>query len=194
MNELRVVNNIAAFKLPLSDEGAENATATSELYPDKMVTDNVADKELIYSKEDMNESQKIGGVNVTLEGVQYAKVTPTAGHEQRFSNFGDGPLVAVTAKFAVENASDEDFSKFLIEKKLILDQNRGTMRSEGMLEPSVQGDLKPGESDEVIAVFLFREDEFNLLKELSLEFGPLKDENAKMLYKEKTAIFKLPMK
>ena len=184
----------AVFKLPFTELETEKAVASSELYPDKMVTDNVADKEVFFSKEDINESKAIEGVNVTLDGVQYANVMPTTGHADRFSNFGDGPLVAITAKFTVENASDEAFSKFLIEKKLILDQNRGTLRSEGMLEPSAQGDLNPGESDEVIAVFLFREDEFNLLKELDLQFGPLADENAKKLYKEKSVTFKLPMK
>ena len=102
--------------------------------------------------------------------------------------------MALTAKFTVKNDSDLSFSKFLIEKKLILDQNRGTMRSEGMLEPTVNGDMKPGDSDEVLAVFIFREDEFNLLKELGVQFGPLKDDKANKLFKEKLVTFKLPMK
>lgn len=190
----KTIGKEAVFKLPFSGVGAKKATIAPEFYADKMVTDNIADKELLFSKEDINEEKEIDNVKVVLNGVQYAKITPTTAHAPRFSNFGEGPLVALTAKFTVKNDSDLSFSKFLIEKKLILDQNRGTIRSEGMLEPIVSGDIKPGDSDEVLAVFIFREDEFNLLKELDLQFGPLKDEKAKMLFKEKSATFKLPMK
>lgn len=184
----------AVFKLPFSGVGTKVSSIAPAYYGDKMVTDNIADKKLIFSKEDINEEKEIDGVKVSLNGVQYAKITPTTAHASRFSGFGDGPLVALTAKFTVKNDSDLPFSKFLIEKKLILDQNRGTMRSEGMLEPTVYGDMKPADSEEVLAVFIFREDEFNLLKEIDLQFGPLSDEKANKLFKEKSVTFKLPMK
>lgn len=190
----KLIGKEAVFKLPFSGVATKISTIVPEYYADKMVTDNIADKVLFFSKEDINEEKEIDGVKVVLNGVQYAKITPTTAHASRFSNFGEGPLVALTAKFTVKNDSDLSFSKFLIEKKLILDQNRGTMRSEGMLEPTVNGDMKPGDSDEVLAVFIFREDEFNLLKELDLQFGPLKDDKANKLFKEKSVTFKLPIK
>ena len=114
--------------------------------------------------------------------------------QSRFSNFGDGPLVALTIKFKVDNGSDELITKFSMKTRLHLDQNRGSMLSNGMLEPTVNGEIKPGETHEVLSVFLFREDEFNLLKELKFEVGPLVDENVKNLFKEKTVQFDLPMK
>lgn len=184
----------AVFFLPITDEGTKKAAATSGLYADKMLTDSVADKELFFSEENISETESIEDVKVTLEGVQYANITPTAGHAERFENFGDGPLVALTAKFTVENNSDSTMIPMLIEKKLILDQNRGTMRSEGMLEPTVFENIEPGDTTEEYAVFLFRKDEFDLLKELELQFGPLVDENAKKLFKEKSVTFTLPMK
>ncbi|WP_153723523.1 DUF5068 domain-containing protein [Sporosarcina cascadiensis] len=187
------LGNEAIFKIPFNEDGAEKASKSSALYADKMVTDTIADKELFFSKEDINETQKIDEVSVTLEGVQYADVTPTTAHAERFRNFGDGPLVALTAKFQVVNDSSEAFTKSLVEARLILDQNRGTMLSEGMLEPTLYGDLQPGESEEFLTVFLFRKDEFDLLKELKLQFGPLADENAKKLFKEKSVTFELPM-
>ena len=184
----------AVFFLPFTEEGTKKAESTSKLYADKMVTDSVADKELFFSKEDINEEQSIDDVKITVEGVQYATITPTAGHAERFSNFGDGPLVALTIKYKVDNGSDELISKFSIKTRLHLDQNRGSMLSNGMLEPTVNGEIKPGESHEVLSVYLFREDEFNLLKELKFEVGPLVDENSKNLFKEKTVQFDLPMK
>lgn len=184
----------AVFKIPFNDEGAEKSSKSSALYADKMVTDTIADKEIFFAKEDINETKKIDEVSVTLEGVQYADITPTAAHASRFSNFGDGPLIALTAKFQVTNDSDSAFAKDLADARLILDKDRGTMLSEGMLEPALYDNLQPGESEEFLKVFLFRKDEFELLKDLSLEFGPLADENAKKLYKEKSVTFELPMK
>ena len=63
-----------------------------------------------------------------------------------------------------------------------------------MLEPTLYGDLQPGEKEEILAVFLFRKDEFDLLKELKIQFGPLSDSNAKRLFKEKSVTLDLPMK
>lgn len=184
----------AIFKVPFNADGAEKATKSSALYADKMVTDTIADKELFFAKEDVNETQKIDDVSITLEGVQYANVKPTTANAERFRNFGDGPLVALTAKFQVKNDSSIAISKSMMESRLLLDQNRGTMLSQGMLEPTLYGDMQPGESEEILTVFLFRKDEFALLKELGLQFGPLTDSNAKKLFKEKSVTFDLPMK
>src|SRR5690606_14561915 len=181
------------FPLPVNDAGLEKAKAVANLYPDKMVTDSIADKELIFAKEDINETQEFEGIKVTLHGVQYADVTPTEAHAERFTNFGDNGLVAITAKYTIENGSDVAFYKFLISSKLHID-DRGPMLSQGMLEPTVRGSVEPGEKFEGLTVFLFRADEFGIFKEFQLEIGPLSDENAKRLYKEKTAKFQLPTK
>lgn len=184
----------AVFILPFSEDGKKTAEATAALYADKMVTDSIATKELFFEKNNINETKEIDKVKVTLNGVQYANITPTEGHKERFVNFGDGPLVALTAKLTVENGGEVPFDKFLIEKKLIIDDTRGTMLSQGMLEPSMRGNFEPGETGEVLAVFLFRGDEFQIFKKLDLQFGPLSDSNAKRLFKEKAATFTLPMK
>ncbi|KRG14887.1 hypothetical protein ACA30_09460 [Virgibacillus soli] len=183
----------AVIPLPLSDEGKDKAKETANLYQDKMVTDTIAEKEIFFAKEDINETKEIDKVKVTLNGVQYANITPTDGHKERFKNFGDGPLIALTAKFTVENNSDQAFSQSFIDRKLHVD-DRGTMMSQGMLEPTVRDMVEPGDTFEGLAVFLFREDEFGIFKELKLQMGPLSDENAKRLFKEKSVQFDLPMK
>ncbi len=183
----------AVFKLPFNDEGAEKAAVSSQLYQDKMVTDNIADKEVFFEKMDINEMKEIDGVKITLNGVQYANVTPTEAYSNSFSNFGDGGLVALTAKMTIENGSDTPFDKFLLNRKLTIDVNRGTMFNQGMLEPNYSGTSNPGDKDEFLTVFLFRKDEFDIYKKLELQVGPLKDSEAKELFKEKTVTFDLPV-
>ncbi len=184
----------AVFKLPFNEKGAEKAETSSELYQDKMVTDNIADKEIFFEKTDINETKEIDGVKITLNGVQYANVTPTAAHAERFRNFGDGGLVALTVKTTIENGSDTPFDKFLVERKLTIDDDRGTMFNQGMLEPNYSGTSNPGDKDEFLTVFLFRKDEFDIFKKFELQVGPLKDDSAKALFKEKSVTFDLPVK
>src|SRR5690606_38275568 len=101
------------FPLPVNDAGLEKAKAVANLYPDKMVTDSIEDKEIIVAKEDINETQILESIKVTIQGVQYAVVTQTAVHAERFTNYGDNGLVAITAKNTIENGSDFGFDKFL---------------------------------------------------------------------------------
>ncbi|MBS4218432.1 DUF5068 domain-containing protein [Bacillus sp. FJAT-49711] len=184
----------AIFKLPFNDEGAEKAAASTQLYQDKMVTENIADKEVFFENTDINETKEIDGVKITLNGVQYANVTPTAAYKESFTDFGDSGVVALTVKTTFENGSEIPFDKFLINWKLKIDENRGTMFNQGMLEPNYSGTSNPGDKDEYITVFLFRKDEFDIFKKFELEVGPLKDSEAKELFKEKTVSFDLPVK
>lgn len=183
----------AVFKLPFNAKGAEKAAVSSQLYQDKMVTDNIADKEVFFEKLDINETKEIDGVKITLNGVQYANVTPTEANINRFSNFGDSGLVALTVKMTIENRSDTPFDKFLLDRKLTIDGNRGTMFNQGMLEPHYSGTFNPGDKDEVLTVFLFRKDEFDIYNKFDLQVGPLKSSDAKRLFKEKAVSFDLPV-
>lgn len=184
----------AIFKIPFNDEGAEKAAVSAELYQDKMVTENIADKEVFFEKDGINETQEIDGVKITLEGVQYADITPTAAYKDSFTDFGDSGVVALTLNLIVENGSDTPFDKFLFDRKLTVDENRGTIFNQGMLEPTYRGTSNPGDKDKFLTVFLFRKDEFDIFKKLELQVGPLKDSEAQPLFKEKSVTFDLPMK
>ncbi|WP_167553345.1 DUF5068 domain-containing protein [Evansella clarkii] len=183
----------AVFKIPFNDEGVEKAEVSSQLYQDKMVTDNIADKEVFFEETDLNETEDIEGVKITFNGVQYANVTPTEAYKESFSDFGDSGVVAMTAKLTVENGSDTPIDKFFVDRKLTIDENRGTLFNQGMLEPSYNGTLNPGEKEEFLTVFLFRKDEFEIFNEFELQVGPLKDSEAAPLFKEKTASFNVPV-
>lgn len=190
----QVLGEDAIFKIPFNEEGVKKAEASSKLYQDRMTTDNIAEKKLFFEKTDINKTKEIDGVKITLNGVQYANVKPTEAYKESFSNFGDSGVVALTAKITVENGSDTPLDKSFVDRKLIVDKNRGIAYSEGSLEPRKRGTINPGEKDEFITVFLFRKDEFGIYKKLELQVGPLRDSNAKSLFKEKSVTFDLPMK
>jgi hypothetical protein len=140
----------------------------------------------------INETQKLGDVNVTLEGVQYTEVTPTAANVERFSNFGDNGIVALTVKLKLDNQSDAPISIWNIGSKVRIDEDRGSVISAGMVEPSSPKEIKAGEQGEKYHVFLFRKDEFELFKKFNLEFGPFVGADGKGLFKNKTVTFHLP--
>ncbi|WP_218212232.1 hypothetical protein, partial [Pseudomonas sp. 2822-15] len=69
------LGNDAIFNIPFNEEGEKKAEATSLLYQDRMTTDNIADKEVFYEENEINETKEIDGVKITLNGAQYANVT-----------------------------------------------------------------------------------------------------------------------
>ncbi|WP_054948931.1 hypothetical protein [Numidum massiliense] len=146
---------------------------------------------MIFEKTDINESEKLKDVKVTLEGVQYTEITPTDSYKKSFKNFGNDGIVAITVKFSLDNQSKQTIGT-TTSSKISVDGNRGTVLSAG-LDPNAR-DLKLGAKSEKLEVFLLRKDEFELFKTFVIAFGPLYDENAKEISKGQTVKFKLPNK
>ena len=129
---------------------------------------------------------------MTLEGVQYTDITPTAASKERFRNFNESGIVALTVKLNIDNQSNQPVSIWNIGSKLRIDKNRATVFSQGMVEPSNPKEIKAGEKGEKLHVFLFNKDEFGIFKKFDLEFGPFYGEDGKGLFKDKTVTFTLP--
>ncbi|MBP3041264.1 hypothetical protein J9303_17505 [Bacillaceae bacterium Marseille-Q3522] len=147
---------------------------------------------MIFEKTEINETQQLEQVKVTLNGVQYAEVIPTAGNEELFSNFGDSGIVALTAKFTIDNQTDIPLSIYDLGSKLKIDVDRGTVLSDGMAETLDPDEIQPGAQGVKYHVFFFRKDEFELFKKFDLEFGPFTGDDGQRLFKEKTVTFSLP--
>ncbi|MCM3160690.1 DUF5068 domain-containing protein [Metabacillus litoralis] len=180
------------FDFIYNDEQSKQVASESNLYPDKLTTDNLADKKMIFEKLGINETQQLGDVKVTLEGVQYTEVIPTEANKERFSNFGDNGIVALTVKLKLDNQSDALISIRDIGSKVTIDKDRGNVLAQGMVEPVDPREIQAGEIGEKFHVFLFRKDEFEIYKKFDLEFGPLDGEDGKSLFKGKTVTFTLP--
>ncbi|PPA70987.1 DUF5068 domain-containing protein [Jeotgalibacillus proteolyticus] len=182
----------AVFDFLYSGEQQEVTASAPSFYPDRLTTDNMADKEMIFEESDLNESQSIDDVMITLEGVQYAEVLPTETNEERFSNFGDNGIVALTVKFNVDNQTGEPISLFGLKSKVLLDEDRGSVLAQGMVEPREPIEIAAGEQGEKIHVFMFRKDEFELYEQFDVQFGPFIAENGEEAFKGKSVVFSLP--
>lgn len=175
-----------------SGENQEATANTTEFYPDQLTTANMADKKMIFEKTGINETQQLEDVKVTLEGVQYAEVIPTEANKERFSNFGDNGIVAITVKLKLDNQSDTPLSIWNLGSKVIVDEDRGNVFAQGMVEPSEPKEINAGEQGEKYHVFMFNKDEFEIFKKFDLEFGPFVGEDGKDQFKGKTVTFTLP--
>lgn len=182
----------AAYDFIYSDESKQASDSQPDFYQDKLTAENIADKEMIMEKTDINETKEIGDVKITLDGVQYTEITPTEANKPRFRNFEGNGIVALTVKFKIDNQSKEDLTLASIGSILSIDKNRGRVLNEGMVEPSEPRYLEAGASGEKLHVFLFNKDEFEIFKKFELEFGPLLDADSKRLFKERKAVFAIP--
>ena len=180
------------FDFVYSSENQEETANATEFYPDQLTTANMADKKLIFEKTGINETQQLEDVKVTLEGVQYAEVIPTEANKERFSNFGDNGIVALTVKLKLDNQSDVPISIWNLGSKVIIDKDRGNVFAQGMVEPSEPKEINAGELGEKYHVFMFSKDEFELFKTFDLEFGPFVGDDGKDLFKGSTVTFTLP--
>lgn len=180
------------FDFVYGEQQKEEVEAESNLYPDELTTGNLANKTMIFEEEGIDESKQLGDVQVTLDGVQYAEIEPTAGNEARFSNFGDAGMVALTIKLSLDNQSDQPVSIWNLGSKVNVDDGRASVLSQGMVEPSDPQAVEAGESGEKYHVFLFRKDDFESYGSFQLEFGPFIADDGEKMYKGETVTFDLP--
>lgn len=178
------------FDFLYSDEQAEKIAKGPKFFPDKLTTDNIAEKKMIFEKLGMKDTKEIDKVKITVKGVQYTEIIPTEISKPSFKNFGDKGIVALTVQLFVDNQSDQfiNFGSSIVR----LDENRGYVLSQGMVEPKGEKELEAGKQGEFYQVYLFRKDDFESIKKFELEFGPLRGKDYKDLFKGHIAKFQLP--
>lgn len=180
----------AVFDFVYSDEQGEKVANAPSFYQDLLTTDNIATKELIFEDLEMNASQELDKFKLTIEGVQYTTITPNETSKERFSNFGDDELVAMTLKINMDNQSDQ-----LVHNStggiLVANDNEARILNQGMVENYDKREIKPGEKAERYMVFLFEKKYFDIYEEFALEIGPFLGEDG-YIFKEKKMEFSLP--
>ncbi|MFD2215243.1 DUF5068 domain-containing protein [Metabacillus endolithicus] len=187
-----ISGNSPSYDFIYNDEQAETTASQPQFYQDRLTSDNWADKKMIFEKSNINDTKKIGDVNVTVEGVQYTEVIPTEANKEMFSDFGDSGVAALTVKVKIDNGSTTPVSINNLGTILNVDDNRVRVLSQGMAEPRDPATIAAGETGEKLHVFLFRKDEFGLYKKFVMEFGPFYAENGEKAFKGRTAEFTLP--
>lgn len=171
----------------------EKAVATGpSFYRDNLTNKNIADKTMIFEKTGIGQKLELGGVDVTLEGVQYTEITPTDLNKSAFKNFADDGIVALTVQFNLDNNSDETIRLDGVGSILSVDDNDFRYYYQGSYEPDWSKTLEPGESGEKLHVFLFDKYQFDRHKKFELIFGPFSGDDGKKLFKGRDVLFTLP--
>ena len=183
-----------AFDFVIGEQQAEKLAAQPKVFQDKLTSDNMATKKLLYENLKINEANNIDQVNLTLEGIQYAEITPSEATKSMFRNFNESGIIALTMKFKVENKSDQPLNINSISAFLRANDNQMSYMSQPSLEPDQQREpLEPGTTGEILHVFLIEKDLFSITKKLKLEYGPFRGKDGKDLFKGKKAEFTIPL-
>lgn len=184
-------NEEGFFDFAVNEEQVKKLATATKFYEDKLTTDSIAEKELIYEKTDINETQELDNFKFTVEGVQYTEITPNESSKERFRNFGDNDLVALTIQVSMNNESDVMVYGDGGSAKLVVNDNEMTFLSQGMVENYHPRELNPGEEGYRQIVFIFDKKYFELYDKYELEVGPFLGKDG-YEFKEKTLHFELP--
>lgn len=122
-----------------------------EPYKDLLVTDKIAVKKNIH-QELPKSKEETGSIAITLDGYQWAELDISPDYVSSFKGIGDGVIVAITAKYTVNNQSSSDVDLSTLKSVIWVDA--GYLQSSPSLSPKVNSVLKAGESAELLAVFI----------------------------------------
>lgn len=183
------------FILSLSEEAEKKAEANKAFYQDKATYENMGDKKMLKEKDNINMSEMLRDVEVTLDGYQFAEFTPNEVEAPRFSNFTNG-IVLLTVKLIIDNGGDEEVDQGASIAKLTVNDGSQYLLNEGMLLNYRYGDvIEPGETDEILQVFVLDQEQYEKIwkdKSFELEIGPMRNHDAKDISKGNKISFTLP--
>lgn len=149
MNKPLGKNETIDFPLAKVDKAVQakmdEKAAQAAPYEDGILDKNIAEKEVLSKKVLLNLTQKSEKVDVTVEGVEYSKLTPTESYKKEFTSFDGEDVVAASVKLKLKNNTDRVVTTSQMDMFLkndhvkLLDQNTlGT--HEGMLSPDQEGE------------------------------------------------------
>ncbi len=183
------------FSLSLNKQGSEKVAADKTFYQDKATVDNLGEKKMLKEKSNINQSQKLEKVNITLDGYQFTEFTPNSVEAPRFNNFKNG-IVLLTMKFKLDNKGSEDIALSPISSTLKLNDGAEYTLNEGMLLNYGYNEMiKSGTSGELLQVFTLDKEQYEKIwknKSFEVEIGPMRNKEAKDISKGKKVKFVLP--
>ncbi len=159
------------FNLPFSDQATQQAASTSELFPDAVVRDNMGEKELLESAENVAASQVEEEIMVTVDGYQIAQLIPNADFEAGVEELAGG-LIMVNVKVDVQNNSDKAIRLGQSYNKLVLGM-MVEMNSDSMLEVNDYDlEVAPGDTGTIYNVFTMEGNMYEKFKDDTFTFVP----------------------
>lgn len=182
----------AVFDFIYNEDSKEATESGPDYYRDDLTNQNIADKKLVFEKKDIGQKLELNGLEVTLEGVQYTEIKPSAEYVNTFRNFADDGIIAVTVKLNIDNKSEETVRLDGIQSILSVDDGEFRYLYQGSLEPDTLKTIEPGKSSEKLHVFLIDKYEFDRHEKFDLIFGPFTGDDGKKMFKGRDLLFKLP--
>lgn len=183
-----------------SDEGSEsdeeddeNKENDDDFYEDKATSENMGDKEMLDSESDVDQTDTLDDVDVTLDGYQFTAFEPNDEEAPRFEDFDDD-VVLLTVKFAIDNGGDSEIGKGSMESKLTLDDGSYLLGEGMLLDYSNDDTIEDGDDGDLLQVFVMDKDMYDEdLEEnaFEIELGPLRNEDAEDISKGEEVSFEL---
>lgn len=189
------IGSAGTFALSVNKQGSKKVAADKAFYKDKATVDNMGEKKMLNEKANINKSEQLGDVNVTLDGYQFTKFTPNSAEAPRFENFKNG-IVLLTVQFKLNNKGSEDIALSSISSTLKVNDGAQYTLGEGMLLTYNYNDvIKTGTSGELLQVYLLDEEQYEKIwknKSFEVELGPMRNKEVKDLSNGKKVTFTLP--
>ncbi|MFI8705989.1 DUF5068 domain-containing protein [Bacillus sp. NPDC077411] len=189
------IGSAGTFALSVNKQGSKKVAADKTFYKDKATVDNMGEKKMLNEKANINKSEQLGDVNVTLDGYQFTKFTPNSAEAPRFENFKNG-IVLLTVQFKLNNKGSEDIALSSISSTLKVNDGAQYTLGEGMLLTYNYNDvIKTGTSGDLLQVYLLDEEQYEKIwknKSFEVELGPMRNKEVKDLSNGKKVTFTLP--
>ena len=159
------VNSDNIIVLPISEEAEDKLSESGDLYPDKVIVDNLGKKTLLDEGTDVAK-ETLEDIEINIDGYQIAEFEPNSDEAPRYEGFKDG-VILYTIKYTITNNSDKEENQVAFSSgyaNLVFNESV-QYRSEGMLEPdTVDYDtvLEKGDSATGYYVFPLSKDDYEM--------------------------------
>jgi Domain of unknown function (DUF5068)/Domain of unknown function (DUF4352) len=154
--------------IALNAEGQKQVASAAGQYPDEIVQRNYGTKEVLKEQKDLNITNDFDGLQLTVNGIQYAKVTPDSQHARLFTDFKDG-INSVTVKIDVKNNSQFDFDSNDFSPWLITNNSTKRQKQSTIIEDNSKT-IKKGEQKTIYVNFLMNKLDYDGLSKIALNY------------------------
>lgn len=174
----------------LADDNAAKPQPPEPPFGDFLTTKKVAKKQVLFTFKP-NKSDQNDNIKITLQGYQWAKLTIEPAYVNSFKGFSDKGIVALTAKYRIDNGSAQTVKVNSLQVALDLPDSKASVKAANGLTPTVKDELKPGEGVETMLVILVPAEHFDKNKDFKLWFGPLLNLKGQDVFQEEWPNFNI---
>jgi hypothetical protein len=176
--------------IALNEEGKKQVENAAGQYPDEIIQKHYATKEILKEQKDLKLENEFNGLHMTVNGIQYAKVTPVAEYARLFTSFKDG-INSITIKLDVKNNTEFDFDTTGISPWLLLN-NSSRLQSQGAIFETNEKSIKKGEQKTLYVTYLMNKLDYDGLSKLGLRYSSFSSISAGKTVMEPNTEIELP--